>query len=142
MEGLREHYPQLLVVGGFAVLGYLLMRRSALRSKHARENSMTVDRAVPPQKTLDRALLDAPPEVLRWQVEMHETARDLKAEIDTKLLALQRLIQLAREERERLEAAIGQAATLSVGDTNIKPADTYFRQDTRDVGPDNDSKHP
>jgi hypothetical protein len=37
---------------------------------------------------------------------MHETARDLKAEIDSKLLALQALVNVAREERERLEAVI------------------------------------
>ena len=61
------------------------------------------------EKSRDRASLDAPPEVARWQLEMHETARELKAEIDSKLLALQALVNVAREEREKLEAAIAQA---------------------------------
>lgn len=56
----------------------------------------------------DTVLRDAPPEVLRWHVELHETARDLKAEIDTKLVALQVLTKQAREEADRLERLLAQ----------------------------------
>ena len=48
----------------------------------------------------------APDDFLRWQVEMHETARDVTAEIDTKILALQALITLANEHAERLETLL------------------------------------
>ena len=51
----------------------------------------------------------APNDLLRWQVEMHETARDVKAEIDTKILALQALITLANEHAERLEMLLSRA---------------------------------
>jgi hypothetical protein len=57
----------------------------------------------------DGALAGAPPELLRWQVEMHETARDLKAELDSKLAAMQALIALARRERGLLADAIARA---------------------------------
>jgi hypothetical protein len=58
--------------------------------------------------------LDSPPELLRWQVEMHDTARDLKAELDSKMSVLQALVQIAREERQRLEAAIHRAHQLGL----------------------------
>lgn len=51
----------------------------------------------------------APQDLLRWQVEMHETARDVKAEIDTKILALQALIALASDHAERLETLLARA---------------------------------
>lgn len=40
---------------------------------------------------------------------MHETARDVKAEIDTKILALQALIALASDHAERLETLLARA---------------------------------
>ncbi|MFV1964121.1 MAG: hypothetical protein ACC628_01770 [Pirellulaceae bacterium] len=66
----------------------------------------------------DQPLLDAPPEVLRWQVEMHEMARGLKAELDSKMGALQVLVQLAREESERLEQAVARAKRLGMSECN------------------------
>ena len=62
----------------------------------------------------DLPLLDAPASVMRWQVEMHETARDLKGEIDSKLSALQALIRVADEESCRLERAIAEAVQLGI----------------------------
>ncbi len=61
------------------------------------------------QPRSESPLVDAPRQILRWQVEMHETARDLKAELDSKMMALQALVQLAREETSRLENAISRA---------------------------------
>jgi hypothetical protein len=58
-------------------------------------------------------LEDAPPELARWQVAMHELARDLKGEIDTKLAALQTLVALARQEAARLEALLAQTQRLA-----------------------------
>jgi hypothetical protein len=45
---------------------------------------------------------------------MHETARDLKGELDSKMGALQALIRLAKEETTRLEAAIAEAKQLGI----------------------------
>lgn len=65
-------------------------------------------------KMFDRAspLLDAPATVVRWQVEMQELARELKAEIDTKMCLLQVLTQRSNEAAERLEAAAARAQRL------------------------------
>ena len=70
----------------------------------------TARRAPAPQQPL----MDAPPNILRWQVEMHETARDLKAELDTKMLAVQQLIAIAQDQAGRLEKAIAEARRLGL----------------------------
>lgn len=45
----------------------------------------------------------------RWEVEMHETARELSAQLDAKMSALQALIRDADRAAQRLEAALGKA---------------------------------
>ena len=47
--------------------------------------------------------------VVRWEVEMQELARDLKAEIDSKMIALGHLIHDADRAAERLERALMNA---------------------------------
>lgn len=54
--------------------------------------------------------LDAPDEVIRWEVQMHETARDLSGQLDTKMSALSHLIREADRAAGRLEAALASAA--------------------------------
>ncbi len=81
-------------------------RRSRL-AKHAKHQPL-----VEPDR--DAALIDAPREILRWQVGMHDLARDLKAELDSKISVLQATMRLAREESERLDAAILRAEQLGL----------------------------
>jgi hypothetical protein len=45
---------------------------------------------------------------------MHETARHLKAELDSKMSALQAILRIASEASARLEAAIAQAERLGI----------------------------
>ena len=78
------------------------------RSKAADPDPDEIKRACAP-KPRDLAFDTAPKDVLGWQVEMHEMARDLKGDIDTKLLALQTLMIVAREHCERLESLIARA---------------------------------
>lgn len=56
---------------------------------------------------------ELPVQVVRWQVEMHDLARDLKAELDSKMSALQSLIRIAKEESSQLEGAIERASRLT-----------------------------
>ena len=55
-----------------------------------------------------RSLSTAPPDVLGWHVEMHETAREMKAELDSKMRVLRLLIAQARHEAERLEQILSR----------------------------------
>ena len=53
--------------------------------------------------------LDAPDDVIRWEVQMHETARDLSGQLDSKMAALAHLIGEADRAAGRLEAALASA---------------------------------
>jgi len=98
---------------GVLMLIFFLMRRSRRYLGKTKREKSTSRRKLDDARQAT-ALLDAPPEILRWQVEMHETARDLKAELDSKMSALQAIIRIASEESSRLEAVIARAELLGV----------------------------
>jgi len=90
----------------------LLMRSHRYFARQRREGSGTS----PPGGTAARgparggSPTAAPPEVANWEVHMHETARDLMGQLDSKMRALQALTAEADRAAARLEAAIDQAA--------------------------------
>jgi uncharacterized membrane-anchored protein YhcB (DUF1043 family) len=53
--------------------------------------------------------LDAPVEVGRWEVHMHETARNLMGELNTKMLVLEQLTRDANAAADRLERALAES---------------------------------
>lgn len=53
----------------------------------------------------------APEEIVRWEVQMQELARDLKAEIDSKAAVLSQLIREADRAARRLEAHLPREST-------------------------------
>lgn len=57
-------------------------------------------------------LLGAPAEIRRWHVEMESVSRDLRAELDSKIVLLQATIRSAAQEAQRLEQAIAAAKQL------------------------------
>jgi hypothetical protein len=57
-----------------------------------------------------------------WEVEMHAVARQLKAEIDAKMRALEQLIQMADRAREGLEASIERTELLGLGEHGLAAA--------------------
>jgi len=89
----------------------LLMRSHRYLARQRREDSGSS----PPGGKLQRGAAHgrfptvAPPEVANWEVQMHETARDLTGQLDSKMRALQALIAEADRAAARLEAALGKA---------------------------------
>ncbi|HEX5447423.1 MAG TPA: hypothetical protein VFW87_26650 [Pirellulales bacterium] len=65
--------------------------------------------------------LDLPRDAQRWEVQMHETARELRGQLDSKISVLQHLIRDAAAETARLEAAIERAARLEVSAARPAP---------------------
>lgn len=63
---------------------------------------------------------NAPDNVVRWEVEMQDLARDLKAEIDSKMIALGHLVRDADRAAERLEKALASAPPPTVPSTEDK----------------------
>lgn len=92
---------QLTLLAGILLLGWLLMRRQ-IRSRSKLRAMEREDQAVLRQQALrDKPgavpLQDAPPETQRWLVEMHDLQRELKAELDTKIVVVQTLLRQADE---------------------------------------------
>ncbi len=63
----------------------------------------------------------APESIVRWEVQMQELARDLKAEIDSKMVALGHLVCQADRAAERLEKAL---AAVPLRDGDPSPAES------------------
>ncbi len=67
------------------------------------------DAQQPPAATDPRGLrATAPDAIVRWEVQMQELARDSKAEIDSKMVALAQLIHDADRAAKRLEDAMAR----------------------------------
>ena len=102
---------QALVWGGLLmVAGYIYFRM--LRVPERQREPFERFGAKAAELTADRQTGQPPPEINRWQIEMLETSREMKAELDSKMLALNVLIRSAREEQERLAKLIEQAESL------------------------------
>lgn len=56
--------------------------------------------------------LDSPAEIRRWEVELHDLARDVQAQLDTKIGIMQQLVRDAQYQAERLEAAVARASEI------------------------------
>ncbi|MHC4178596.1 MAG: DUF6115 domain-containing protein [Planctomycetota bacterium] len=98
-----------VLLGALAlVIGWLLLRTHRYLSRQKGKDSPLV-RVPRPKQADDGHHLDAPPEVLRWEVQMHETARELSAQLDSKMRALQALIAEADRAAARLEAAAAKS---------------------------------
>ncbi len=63
--------------------------------------------------------LGAPPEVLRWQVELHDMARELKAELDSKMLAVTALARSYEQASKRLSDMIRLAEQVEISPTSL-----------------------
>ena len=109
MDFLLENKASLLFLLGVAMLTAMLMRRWSRYFKRQKAAQRKPQASALRETDSRQPLMDAPPEILRWQVEMHETARELKAELDTKIAILQRLTIDARRETERLEEVLKEA---------------------------------
>ena len=105
----------IMLLAGMSLMIFLLMRNLSRRSSGksiGRQLKESANHFKTKEPRKDGRLLDAPAQVGRWQVEMHETARDLKAELDSKILILQSVIKTARQEIDRLETVIKSSRTI------------------------------
>jgi len=73
----------------------------------------------PPSSFSGAGSVGAPTEVLKWQVEMYDLARQLKAELDCKIIAVRKLTLDYNQAAERLNAAIAEARTIGHTQTSV-----------------------
>ena len=110
----------LLFLAGVLLLTVILLRRAYRYQRRRREETRgersDFGRRAAPKPRPVAPVADAPPHVLRWQVAMHDAVRDLRAEADSKMRALQAVIQRADEASARLEAATVNARRTGAAD--------------------------
>jgi hypothetical protein len=112
----------LFMFGLIMTAGALLWRAQRQAQKANRAKLLVAEKAQPdPQTTKNH--LQAPREFQRWQVEMHDLARELSGQLDSKLGLLQHLVREADQQAARLEAAIERAASLGITPTSVMSTD-------------------
>ena len=101
------HDPSCWLVAGVALIAGLLMLRSSRYYARQKRESGPSRRG---HRRECRRSGEEPGDVDRWEVQMHDTARDLSARLDSKLSMLQALVAEADRAAARLEAALARAA--------------------------------
>ncbi|NQU20693.1 MAG: hypothetical protein HQ567_05370 [Candidatus Nealsonbacteria bacterium] len=101
--------PVALALVGMSMIIVILLRRSHRYLRRQKRSNASSVRTEQPSSKRRHSNLDAPADVLRWEVQMHETARELSATLDSKMRALQALIAEADRAAGRLEAATEDA---------------------------------
>jgi hypothetical protein len=110
MPEISPFQSQMMMLAGIILLGWILARRQ-IRSRSRLHSQGVADRDLRKQRVeADKPhgvpLASAPPELQRWQVEMFDLQRELKAELDMKIVVVQSLI---RQADERIAALRNQA---------------------------------
>lgn len=121
-----------MFLAGMVLLIVILLRRTFRhygRRRSAKRNAEPPLARTPRPSAKSTTLSNAPPDVLGWQVEMHEIAREMKAELDTKMRALQVLIAQARHEADRLEQILTRFE--SVGERPLDELPETRRSESR-----------
>jgi len=104
---------QLMMLGGFILLGWVLTRRLVMRrnklnrERQAAKQGMSKARR---EVTSTLPLSDAPVETQRWQVAMFDLQRELKADLDTRIVVVQTLLKQVDDRIERLSSLEGSSA--------------------------------
>lgn len=99
-----------LLIFGWIIFRLMLKRRAKNRKRLSPQKQVQAareeaDRLAPRG---ERALRDAPADVLRWQVEMQEMARDLKGELDTRISLLSATVRLADQRIGEMKKLLEQ----------------------------------
>jgi hypothetical protein len=106
----KVDWASICLVGAILIFTITLLvriRRYAVRQKK-KPQAVSV-RTHRPDASRRGHHLGAPAEALQWEVQMHETARDLSAQLDGKMRALGHLIAEADRAAARLETALAEA---------------------------------
>ncbi len=83
-------------------------RRLGTRNKSVPQTRLQVRQ----QRSLESRTLgeQSPPQLAQWEVQMHETTRELSARLDNKMRSLSHLIELTENASDRLEQLLAETA--------------------------------
>lgn len=103
-----------LFMFGLLMTAGTLLWRAQRQAKKANLAKTAAVEGCRPDPLTTKSHLQAPREFQRWQVEMHDLARELSGQLDSKLGLLQHLVREADRQSARLEAVIARAESLGV----------------------------
>jgi len=114
----------LLFIGALAVVSWMLLMRShRYFARQKQQEPFPTARSEPTVEPRGHHL-DAPAAMARWEVQMHDTAREASAQLDSKMSALEALIADADRAAARLEAALARSAEAAPGSQRPQPQPT------------------
>jgi hypothetical protein len=96
---------QFLMVGGFVMLAWVLVRRRIRTGKRFHQETRAANKVIKGmrhRKEPSIPLSDAPAETQRWQAAMFDLQRELKAEMDTRIMVVQTLLNQADDRIAKL----------------------------------------
>ncbi|MGI9470075.1 MAG: hypothetical protein ACR2NZ_00995 [Rubripirellula sp.] len=121
---------QFMMVGGFIMLGWVLARRQIRMRKTVNKDARAANKsiqAIRDHKDPAIPLCDAPAETQRWQAAMFDLQRELKAELDTRIVVVQTLLRQVDDRIQKL------SRMESLADGSPITAETTLRQQIREL---------
>ena len=100
---------EILFLAAIMAVTTMLMMRIRRRMRRQKKSTSAIVRTDRPELHERGHHIGLPVEAMKWEVEMHETARDLCAQLDSKMSALDHLIREADRASARLEIALEAA---------------------------------
>ncbi|MDY0168383.1 MAG: hypothetical protein RBS80_17675 [Thermoguttaceae bacterium] len=97
----------LLVAIGLTIAIMMMRAHRYLSRQRGDDSALVVPRSRPDPVT---RLMDGPSELARWEVEMHQTARSLSAELDSRISVLRAMVAEGDRVASRLENALREAS--------------------------------
>lgn len=114
---------QLLLLAGIGLMCWLMLRGRMRRRQSVLMPVMTElghnsNSQTRRQQFTGTQSLGAPTEVLKWQVELHDLGRELKAELDSKLVAVRSMSMAYDQAAKRLAEMIRLAEQVQLSPTS------------------------
>ncbi len=103
--------PILLFLLGCALLTSILLRRSYryFGRGRRRQNQSPLEKQPRPEGKWSGAQRDSLAQVDRQQVELHEMARDISGQLNSKIIVLEQLIATSQRQIERMETLLAES---------------------------------
>jgi len=99
-----------MFLAGCGLLTYLLLKRSYryFGKSPSRQSSTAIERQRRPENAWDGVQRDTSALIDRQQVELHEMARDLSGQLNSKIIVLEQLVADSQRQIERMEQLLAE----------------------------------
>jgi len=110
----------LMFLAGVVILIVVVLRIPRVRARQRKEEQQTQPAAETPNVRLRRTMEEL-------AVQLHEMSREVNAQLDTKMCAIDSLLRRSEEVAARLEALLRQASSAGVVSTPTDRYDDIYR---------------